>query len=96
MVDLASVAAFTGPIILAMVGSVGWFSYVSNKRERYITGEIEKVTGKLDTRIQQVETSQAATNRQVERMNDTLTTALQGLARIEGRLSGQQGTSAVP
>lgn len=103
VVDWAAVAAFIGPLVAAMCGIAGLYAYMSKQREKRVNQQIVDVTGKLEAnqtllqqRIDQVESAIAANSRQLERQNDTILTAIQSIARIEGRLSGSIPPSGPP
>lgn len=95
MVNWSVVAAFCGPLIAAIIGVASWFAYIGRKRDVRVaqqikegTAEIAAVTTKLDARITQVEVSLVNQTRHLDKQDEALQVALQGVARIEGRLAG--------
>lgn len=95
MVNWSVVAAFCGPLIAAIIGVATWYAWIARKRDARVaqqikdgTAEIAAVTAKLDIRITQVETSLANQTRHLDKQDEILQTALQAVARIEGRLAG--------
>lgn len=95
MIEWGVVAAFIGPLIAAIGLSAGWFTYLGRRRDERFAAQIAAVTGKLEAnqlvmaeRIAQVESSLAQQARHLDKQDDALTTAMQAIARIEGRLAG--------
>lgn len=103
MIDWTVVAAFCGPLIAAIGGVAAWFTWLGHRRDARVadqikegTREIAEVTSKLDIRMSQVENSLANQTRHLDKQDEALQTAMQAIARIEGRLAGPvQVTSTI-
>lgn len=100
MINWIAVAAFIGPLVAALGLVATWYAYLSRQREKRVNIQITQVTGKfeanqvlLQARIDQVEVAIQLNAHQLEKQNDTLLTALQAIARIEGRLASVTGVT---
>lgn len=97
MMDVALIAAWIGPIIATMAALGGLYAWLSNRREKTITGMVNDAVTQLDGRLTQVITSLntrltvveeqlAAQTRQLDKQDTALARAVESIARIEGRL----------
>lgn len=96
MIDWATVAAFCGPLIAAIVGVAAWFAWLGRRRDARVASQIQAVTDRLDFRISQVETTLARQQEHLDKQDAALSTAMQGIARIEGRLAGPVAVTRQP
>lgn len=95
MIDWPVVAAFVGPLLTGLGLVAALFAYLGRKRDKKVDEQIKSVTAQLATsqllmqqQIAQVVASQAAQAAQLNRQDELLSSALQSIARVEGRLSG--------
>lgn len=93
--DWASVAAFTGPLVAAIGLASGWFAWLGKQREKRTDVQIRSITSKLETnqelmqqRITQVEVAISSQAHHLDKQDEAMMTAMQAIARIEGRLAG--------
>lgn len=88
MIDWVAVGAFIGPLIASIGVVAGWFAYLAKQREKRVNEQISAVTDKLDQRIDQLEKSFTLQTAHLDKQDEILSTALQAIARVEGRLAG--------
>jgi uncharacterized YccA/Bax inhibitor family protein len=88
VIEWGVVAAFVGPLIGAIGGVAAWFAWLGKRRDSRVATQIHAVTERLDLRITQVESTLANQTRHLDKQDEVLNSALQAIARIEGRLSG--------
>ena len=95
MVDWAAVAAYIGPLLVAIGLVAGWFSRVQAQREKRVQEQIAAATSAIaaenrltQARLTAVETALDVQARHLDKQDDVLSAALQAIARIEGRLAG--------
>ena len=96
MIDWGNVAAFTGPLIAAIGLIAAWFAWLGKRRDARVADQIAAVTERLDFRISQVEVTQAKQSEHLDKQDAALSTAMQGIARIEGRLAGPVSVTQQP
>lgn len=96
MIQWGVVAAFCGPLVAAIVGVAAWFAWIGKRRDQRVKEQIQAVTDRLDFRISQVETSLARQQEHLDKQDAALSQAMQGIARIEGRLAGPVAVTAQP
>lgn len=95
MINWAVVAAFTGPLVAAIIGVATWFAWLARKRDARTAVQIREVVAGLEAnqllmqqRISQVEVAMEGQTKHLDRQDLALTSAMQAIARIEGRLAG--------
>ena len=95
MINWATVAAYIGPLLVAIGGVAGLFSRQAKQREARIGERISAATASIEAenrltqqRLAQVETLIEANTRHLDKQDDALLVAMQAIARIEGRLAG--------
>lgn len=88
MIQWGVVAAFTGPLIAAIGLAAGYFAWSGKRRDERVAAQIKAVTERLDFRVSQVETALDKQSRHLDKQDEALSTAMQAIARIEGRLAG--------
>lgn len=95
MIDWGVVAAFTGPLVGAIGLASGWFAWLGRQREKRTGEQINAITSKLESnqelmqqRITQVETAISSQARHLDKQDEAMMSAMQAIARIEGRLAG--------
>ena len=95
MIDWGIVAAFTGPLVGAIGLASGWFAWLGRQREKRTGDQISMVTSQLESsqalmqvRITQVEAALVAQGHHLDKQDEAMMTAMQAIARIEGRLAG--------
>lgn len=96
MIDWGVVAAFIGPLIAAIGGVAAWFAWLGKRRDKRVGEQIQAVTDRLDFRISQVETTLGRQQDHLDKQDAALSMAMQGIARIEGRLAGPVAVTAQP
>lgn len=96
MIDWPVVAAFIGPLLGGMGGIAAWFAYLGKKRDARVAQQIKDATTPLITSqmlMEQQMTGMSATQTRIlahlDKQDESLSTAMQGIAEIRGRLSGQ-------
>ena len=95
MIDWGLVAAYIGPLLVAIGLVAGWFSYQQRRREKQVRELIREATADLvleqrltRDRLTQMEAQLTLQARHLDKQDDVLSAALQAIARIEGRLAG--------
>lgn len=96
MVDWAVVAAFLAPLVAAIGLIAGWFAWLGKRRDKRVAEQIQAVTDRLDFRISQVEETQRRQSDHLDKQDAALSMAMQGIARIEGRLAGPVSVTPQP
>lgn len=86
MINWGVVAAFISPLIAALALLGGWFAWLGRQRDKRVADQIASVTDRLEVRITQVEATLTQQTAHLERQDAALTTTMQAVARIEGRL----------
>lgn len=80
--------AYIGPLIAGMVALGTLFAYLSKRRERLIQEIVNEAVVQLDKRLTLVETQLSTAAKHLDNQDTALASALQSIARIEGRLMG--------
>lgn len=95
MVNWALVAAYIGPLLVAIGLVSAWFQRSAKKRDERVAGQIATVSNDLVTnqklqqqQIDQMKEALAQQTKHLDQQDQTMAIALQSIARIEGRLAG--------
>lgn len=96
MIDWATVAAFIVPLIGAMGSIAAWYAWLAKKRDARVAQQIKDATTPLITsqmlmqqQMDSLTASQARIVLHLDKQDESLSTAMQGIAEIKGRLAGQ-------